>query len=132
MATEDLRLSRLLCRPSRGFSRSSGPAFSARLAPWATFLRPLRRAPEPDRDYSNAYVPWGERAPVSGVVISRYGRGEGLLPINPNKPAETRHLDPAPDTCSFAPDLRASAPKVVVGFYICLTTGKSPTRLGRL
>ena len=40
VATEDLRSSRQLCRPSRGFSRASSLSFSPRLSPWATFLRP--------------------------------------------------------------------------------------------
>ncbi|SPE23849.1 hypothetical protein SBA2_170005 [Acidobacteriia bacterium SbA2] len=49
VAREDLRSSKLLCRPSRGFRRASYLSFSPRLSPWATFLRPPRRAPEPGR-----------------------------------------------------------------------------------
>jgi len=41
--------------PLPGLFRRIVPAFSPRLPPWATFLRPPRRAPEPDRARSSAY-----------------------------------------------------------------------------
>jgi hypothetical protein len=57
--------------PLPGLFMRIGTAFSPRLSPWATFLRPPRRAPEPDRAYSSAYVrptPLGGSGPKFRVV----------------------------------------------------------------
>ena len=43
--------------PLTGLFRRIGFAFSPRLLPWATFLRPPRRASEANRAYSCAYAP---------------------------------------------------------------------------
>ncbi len=56
VAIEDLPWLRQFCRPSRGLSGASSLPFSPRLSPWATFLRPPRRASEPGRAYSSAYA----------------------------------------------------------------------------
>jgi len=68
--------------PHPGLFRRIGLALFPRLSPWATFLRPSRRAPGPDRGYSSAYAPQplslsGERVDRDGAFISRSGTGEG-------------------------------------------------------
>ena len=64
--------------PLPGLLRRIGPAFSPRLSPWATFLRPPQRAPEPDRAYSCAYAPRGWPPSRRATLVptpSTLGRG---------------------------------------------------------
>ena len=93
MATEEIMKTALSALP--GLFGCIGPRPSPRLSPWATFLRPPRRAPEPNRAYSSAYAPFGRGlstrvwlAAETWVAttldsMSRLAQGEALRGVEP-------------------------------------------------